>query len=68
MLFFGNLISKLKGQKKSLSAPNKYTCQYCEVEKPLSKDFFQEVRRFKYGYSTVCLDCSKPKPRNEEKK
>lgn len=63
MRFIGSLLSKLKVRKTSLSAPSEYKCQYCKETFPLNKDHFQVVRGFKYGYSTVCLECNKPKPK-----
>lgn len=56
----------VKGQKKLLSHPSEYQCQYCKQSKPLSTEYFQSVKGFKYGYSTVCLDCGKPKQKEEE--
>jgi hypothetical protein len=56
------------GQKILLSVPSKYTCQFCKEEKPLDSDNFQTVKSFKSGYSTVCLECSKPKQRDEKEK
>ena len=66
MQFFGNLLSKVKGQKTLSFVPNEYKCQYCKQIFPLDQQHFQVVKNFKYGYSTVCLECGKPKPREEK--
>ena len=57
------LIKNLLLQKTTLSAPSEYKCQYCDITKPLNDENFQPVRKFKYGYSTVCNECNKPKPK-----
>jgi len=56
-----NLIKKLLLRKTTLSTPSEYKCQYCDITKPLNDENFQSVRKFKYGYSTVCNECNKPK-------
>jgi hypothetical protein len=66
MPFFGSRTLKVKEQGKSSSHRNEYQCQYCKQSKPLSTEYFQSVKGFKYGYSTVCLDCGKPKQKEEE--
>jgi len=63
----GNLMSKIKGQKKSLSRPSEYECQFCNQVKPLNADNFEVVKTFKYNYATVCRECGKPKQKSEEK-
>lgn len=62
----GNLMSKLKVQKTSLSRPSEYKCQFCNQIKPLNAENFDIVRSFKYNYATVCKECGKPKQKNEE--
>jgi protein-disulfide isomerase len=62
--FFGKISSKLKDAKTLKSVPNEYTCQYCKETKPLTEEHFQKVRNFKYGFSTVCNECSKPKQKD----
>ena len=62
--FFGKITSKLKGVKKLKSVPGEYECQYCKETKPLTTEHFQKIERFKYGFSTVCNECSKPKKLN----
>lgn len=62
--FFGKIILKLRVVKKLKSVPNEYTCQYCRETKPLTDEYFQKVKNFKYGFSTVCNECSKPKKTN----
>ena len=59
--FFGKITSKLKGVEKLKSVPNEYTCQYCKETKPLTDEYFQKIKHFKHGFSTVCNECSKPK-------
>lgn len=49
--------------KASLSVPNEYKCQYCNIIKSLDSDHFQIVKKFKYGFSTVCNECNKFKPK-----
>lgn len=64
----GNLMSKIRGQKTSLSFPDEYKCQSCGEVKPLTEDYFQPVRKFKFGFSTYCNDCDKKTfKKNEEK-
>jgi protein-disulfide isomerase len=62
--FFGKITSKLKVAKTLKSVPNDYTCQYCKKTKPLTEEYFQKVKNFKYGFSTVCNECNKPKPKD----
>lgn len=57
------LIKNLLLRKTTLSAPSEYKCQYCDTTKPLNSDHFQIVKKFKYGYSTVCNECNKPNPK-----
>ena len=57
------LFKDLLLQKETLSAPSEYKCQYCDITKPLNGDNFQVVKKFKHGYSTVCNECNKPKPK-----
>lgn len=64
MQFFGKLMSKVLGQKTSKFAPSEYTCQYCKITKPLDVENFQKVSKFKYGFSTVCNECNRPKVKN----
>jgi hypothetical protein len=59
--FFGKVTSKLKGVKTLKSVPSDYTCQYCKVTKPLTEEYFQKVKNFKYGFSTICNECNRPK-------
>lgn len=61
--FFGKTTLNLRDVKTLKSAPNEYKCQYCKTTKPLTEEYFQKVKNFKYGFSTVCNECSKPKPR-----
>ena len=65
MQSFGRMWSKTKGQKISSSSPHRYTCQYCKQDLPLTEEYFDRVKAFKTGYSTVCKECSKPKPRED---
>jgi len=59
--FFGKITLKLKGARTLKSAPNEYKCQYCNQIKPLTEKYFQKVKNFKYGFSTVCNECNRPK-------
>lgn len=59
--FFGKITLKPKGAKTLKSVPSEYTCQYCKETKPLTEEYFQKVKKFKYGFSTVCNECNKPK-------
>ena len=59
--FFGKITSKLRVVEKLKSVPNEYTCQYCKETKPLTDEYFQKIKHFKHGFSTVCNECSKPK-------
>lgn len=63
--FFGKIISKLKDVKKLKSIPDNYKCQYCKKTKPLDEKYFQKVKNFKYGFSTVCNKCNKPKQKEK---
>ena len=63
--FFGKITSKLKVVRTSKFVPNNYKCQYCKETKPLTEEYFQKVRNFKYGFSTVCNECNKPKQKEE---
>ena len=56
-------IKNLLLRKTTLSAPSEYKCQYCDITKPLNIDNFKVVKKFKHGYSTVCNECNKPKPK-----
>jgi len=64
----GSLMSRVLGQKKSLSRPSEYQCQACDEVKPLTSEYFQAVKNFKYGYSTYCNECDKKvfKKKDEE--
>ena len=62
--FFGKITSKFKVVKKLKCVPNEYTCQYCKETKPLTDEYFQKVKNFKHGFSTVCNECNKPKKTN----
>jgi hypothetical protein len=62
--FFGNLLLKSKVQKTLKSVPDEYKCQYCKETKPLTTEYFQKIKHFKHGFSTVCNECSKPKKLN----
>lgn len=70
MQFFGKIMLKFKGAKTLKSAPVDYQCQCCGETKPLNKEHFQPVRKFKHGYSTYCNQCDiiskKIKPKNNE--
>jgi hypothetical protein len=59
--FFGKITLKLKDAKTLKSAPDEYTCQYCKETKPLTTEYFQKIKHFKHGFSTVCNECNKPK-------
>ena len=59
--FFGKITSKLRDAKKLKYVQDEYTCQYCKTTKPLTEEYFQKVKMFKYGFSTVCNECNKPK-------
>ena len=63
--FFGNLLSKNKGQKTLLSLPAERTCSRCGETKPLNLENYQSVKSFKYKFSYYCNECNKPKPREE---
>ena len=41
------------------------TCSKCEEVKPLDGEHFQVVKSFREGFSYYCLECSKPKPRED---
>lgn len=62
--FFGKIILKFRAVKKLKYVPNEYTCQYCRETKPLTDEYFQKVKNFKHGFSTVCNECNKPKKTN----
>ncbi len=59
--FFGKITSKIRDVKKLKYVQNEYTCQYCKETKPLTDEYFQKVKNFKHGFSTVCNECHKPK-------
>lgn len=61
-------MSKIGEQKKLLSHPSEYQCQECKSIKPLTPEFFQAVKGFKYGFSTYCNECDKKvfKKKDEE--
>ena len=59
MKFIKNILLR----KTTLSVPSEYKCQFCDVTKPLDSDNFQVVKKFKFGYSTVCNECNRPKPK-----
>jgi hypothetical protein len=62
--FFGKITSKIKDVEKLKYVPSEYKCQYCKETKPLTEEYFQKIKNFKYGFSTVCNECNKPKQRN----
>lgn len=37
------------------------TCSKCGETKPLTKDYYQPVKAFKYNFSYYCNDCNRPK-------
>jgi len=59
--FFGKITSKLKDVEKLKYVLGEYKCQYCKETKPLTTEYFQKVKHFKHGFSTVCNECNKPK-------
>jgi len=59
--FSGNPLSNNKVQKTLKSVPSEYKCQYCKETKPLTTEYFQKIKHFKHGFSTVCNECNKPK-------
>ena len=65
--FFGKITSKLKGVQTLKYVPSEYTCKYCEKSKPLTLEHYQQVKTFKYGFSTVCNECNKSKPKKISK-
>lgn len=68
MLLPGNLMLKILGQRTSLSHPNEYKCQSCNQIKPLTKEYYQSVSKFKFGFSTYCNECDKKIFKKNEKK
>lgn len=44
--------------KKKFAIPTEYTCQTCKESLPLTEEFFETVKNFKYGYATTCKKCS----------
>lgn len=64
----GSLMSKIKEQKTSLSHPDEYKCQSCGEIKPITEEYYQPVKKFKFGFSTYCNECDKKVfKKNEEK-
>lgn len=57
MPFFGNLLSKIKEQKTSLSPPSERECCRCGEVKPLNEDNYKKVKDFKFKYSFYCHVC-----------
>lgn len=45
------------------SKPNIRKCKTCEVEKPFSSKFFYKNKRYRYGFSTECRECTKERSR-----
>lgn len=39
------------------------TCSKCGEEKPLTIEYYQQVKLFRSGFSYYCNECNKPKPR-----
>lgn len=62
--FFGKITSKLRVVEKLKSVQNEYKCQYCKETKPLTTEYFQKVKYFKHGFTTVCNECNKPKQKD----
>lgn len=62
--FFGKIISKIRDVKTLKSVPNEYICQYCGESKLLTEEYFQKIKNFKYGFSTVCNECNKSKQKD----
>jgi hypothetical protein len=59
----------MKSVKAFQSIPSEYKCQCCGEIKPLNKEHFQIVNKFKYGYSTYCnicnIVCNQPKEKTK---
>jgi hypothetical protein len=45
--------------KRNTTRPDTYICQCCQQSKQLNESNFEIVKKFKYGFSTCCLDCIK---------
>ncbi len=59
-------IKKSKQNLKNLNEQRNNTvriCNKCGETKPLTLDYYQPVKSFKYNFSYYCNDCNKPKPK-----
>ena len=65
-LILSLLTRKSKQNSKNLNEQKNNTvrtCSNCGETKPLTVDYYQPVKAFRYNFSYYCNTCNKPKPR-----